>query len=106
MNTERIGKKWKRSLVYVQCGKRHEEELTYERFRQCLHDNMEFFFMFNDITIDIAMHSNNGIMVYELNINGDTNDAKRFCFSSVDQLLAYAIIDGMTLKDLWQELRT
>jgi len=106
MNNEKVDKKWKRSLVYVQRGKRYEEELTYERFVQCLHDNLEFFFMFNDTIIDIATHSDNGIMVYELNINGYTNDAKRFCFNSVNQLLEYAIIGGMTLKDLWQDLRT
>lgn len=78
------------------------QELTYDFFADNL--GWEWFFKFKDKTIDIAWHEENGKVVYELNINGYDEDARRYEFNSAEKLLEKGQIDGKTIKEIWNEL--
>lgn len=99
-------RKFKRSLIFSQCGKTIEEELTYEKFVDCLKRNFEFFFTYKKNTIDISHHCENGIKIYEFNINGYESDAQCSIFESVEALLKNARIEEKTLSEIWEELET
>lgn len=100
--SQNIERKWKRSLIYIQCGKKIEEELTYEKFVKTI-DN-EYWFKYKDKTIDIAFHHEQDKKIYELNINGYEKDAMRYEFNSPEELLENGRVDGKTLKDIWEDL--
>ena len=101
---KKVDRKFKRSLIFSQCGKTIEEQLTYEKFVDCLKRNFEFFFTYNNKTIDVAYHFINDEKIYELNINGYESEALYFEFKSAEELLTNAKIEGKTLFEIWDEL--
>ena len=103
---KRETRKYQRSLIFSKCGKTIEEELTYDKFVECLKSNFEFFFIYKDKTIDIAYHIENDVKIYEFNINGNESDAQNFEFQSVEELLKNAKIEKKTLFEIWDELKT
>ena len=42
----------------------------------------------------------------ELNLNAYRDNAKRYEFSSVEELLSTEVVDGKSIKDVWDELET
>ena len=103
---KKVDRKFKRSLIFTQCGKTIEEELTYKKFADCLKKDFEFFFSYRNKTIDIAYHFESGEKIYEFNINGYEGDAHYAQFKSVEELLSNAKIEGKTLLEIWEELET
>lgn len=98
-------RKWNKSLIYCQCGKRKEKELTYELFKKnVLEGNYEDSFRFKDFTFDIAFHFNGKMKIYELNINGYDEDATHYFYNSAEELLENGRIDGKTIKEIWNDL--
>lgn len=97
-------RKYKRSIIYTQRGIRREEELTFERFIEGLYGCGEYFFYYRDKVIDIAFHFEAGKKIYELNINGYTDDAERYEFDTVDELINFKAFDNKSLTDIWEEL--
>ena len=104
MKNKPFDRRWKRSIVYTQLGKIVEEELTYDKFVSGLKQNWEYYFNYNNATIDIAFHYEDGKKIYELNINGYWDNAERYYFSSVDKLVDSKVIDGKSLSEIWEEL--
>lgn len=102
--TKEDKRKWKKSEIYVQCGKVVEKELTYERFLEGINGIMEYFFNYKDMTIDIAFHYEQNRKIYELNINGYTDNAERYQFNSCEELLECRVIEGKTLSEIWPDL--
>ena len=97
-------RKWKRSLIYTQCFKTIEKELTWDLFIKSLNENMEFCFYYQTKTIDIAFHYENGKKVYELNVS-DGDNHNYLCFNSVEALISYKAFDNnKSLFDIWEEL--
>lgn len=99
-------RKFKRSLIYSQRGKTIEEELTYDKFSDCLKKNFEFFFIYKNNTIDISYHFESGIKIYEFNVNGNEKFPQYSEFKSVEDLLKNAKIEEKTLSEIWEELET
>ncbi len=95
--------KKKKILKYTKCFKVYEKELTWELFTKYLNENMEFYFYFNNITIDIAFHYENKIKVYELNIFSGEK-ITNLVFNSVDELTSFKAFNNKTLYDIWDEL--
>ena len=99
-------KKFKRSFIYYQVGKRFEEELTYERFVKELESGyMEFDFFYKNIDIYIAYHYVGSKQIYELNLV--YNDGKTIFneYDSPKELLKNGLIEGHSIKDLWEDLQ-
>ena len=94
----------KKTYVYTMKFQRVEEELTFEKFVDGLYNAQEYFFRYGDMSIDVAFHFSKGNKIYELNINGYQDDAKRYEFSSVEELLSAKVVDGKSIKDIWDEL--
>lgn len=94
-------RKYKRSLIYTQCGKIIEEELTYEKFLSTI--DYEHCFVYKDKTIDIAFHYEGSKQIWELNINSDTYK-EYLTFNSPQELIENARIDGKSIREIWDEL--
>lgn len=77
-------------------------ELTYDYFVNNL--DMEWYFIYKGMSIDVATHGSKDKPIYELTLNGyDENKAVRYEFTSSRALLE-AKIDGKTIKEIWEDL--
>jgi len=106
MRMEQGRQKWKRSFQYTQFGRTFEEELTFERFISGLKNGMEYFFTYNDHTIDVAFHLERSKVVYEVNVDGYGSEDQHYEFFSVEKLVDCTILEGKSLRELWLDLET
>lgn len=99
-------RKWKKTFVYFRGRKRYEEELTYDMFIEGLKGPMEYQFLYNDTTIDISFSIIDGEKIYELTIDGYTDQVSRFFFHSVDDLVEAKKFEGKSIREIWDDLET
>lgn len=97
-------RRFKKSLIYSQCGKTVEEELTYDKFVECLKSNFEFFLTYKNYTIDIAYHFENDVKIYECSVNGYGINAQYAEFESIDELLENFKLEEKLLFEIWDDL--
>lgn len=102
-------RKYKLSYIYTKCGKRYEQELTFEKFYESFSNCLsEYDFCFGDSTIFLAFHverqKKEEITVYELNIVDEFDNTKNYEFLNVDDLLNAKVIDSHSLIDIWDYL--
>lgn len=95
--------KKKKTLKYTRCFKVFEEELTWDLFIKYLNEYMEFCFYFENKTIDIAFHYENGFKVYELNISEGESRTNLF-FDTIDELISFKAFNSKSLYDIWEDL--
>ncbi len=95
--------KHKKTLRYTQCFKVIEKELTWDLFIKGLNENMEYFFYYNNLIIDIAFHYEEGKKIFELNIQDGENHTY-FVFDTVDDLLHYQAFNNKSIFDIWDDL--
>ena len=106
MSVDENKKPWKRSFSYSNKGQSFEEELTFDKFLSGIQNGLEYFFTYFDHSIDIAYHFNGLERVYEVNLDGYTDNPVYFTFHSADELVHHAILEGKTIQELWDELET
>ncbi len=94
-----------KTFKYTQCFKQHEIELTWDFFINGVEGSLEFFFNYNDLSIDVAFHFEGEKKIYELNINGGSTP-QYLLFDSVDELINHKAFDGKSLYEIWDELET
>lgn len=104
MKINPIHRKWKKSLIFYQRGKIIEAELTFDKFIKGLQSESEYFFVYDGTTIDIAFHYEQHKKIFELNINGYCDNAERYCFATIDELIHSKLIDGKSLIEIWDKL--
>jgi len=72
-------------------------------FVECLKSVWEFCFYYEDKTIDVAFHHENGVKVYEINISGE-QPPQHLTFYTVEELISCKVFDNKSLYDIWDEL--
>ena len=95
-----------RTHQYTKCGKIYIAELTVDKFLSGLKNGEEYFFTYEDHTIDVAFHFEGQEKIYEVNIDGYNGNPQSYQFTTVDELVAYEILEGKSLQDLWDNLET
>ena len=99
-------RKYSKSIIYFQHGKQVEEELTYQKFVNELSLHLlEFTFKYKEIYLDIAYHVDNKNLIYELNMYNVNNDCNTYLhFTNPAELLNACVIEGKTIKEIWDYL--
>lgn len=95
-----------RTHQYTKCGKNYIDELTFDKFLSGLKNGEEYFFTYEDHTIDVAFHFEGQEKIYEVNIDGYNGNTQYYQFTTVNELVAYEILEGKSLQDLWDNLET
>lgn len=104
MKNKPIHRKWRKSLIFYQQGTIIEEELTFDKFINGLQSESEYFFVYDGTSIDIAFHYEKHKKIFELNINGYCDNAERYSFATIDELIHSKLIDGKSIIEVWDKL--
>ena len=100
-------RKFKLSYSYIKCGKRYEEELTFDKFYKTFSECIsEYCFYFEEYTIYLAYHFDNTkqINIYELNIESNFDETQNYEFDNAKDLLEAKVINGCSLKQIWKNI--